>query len=141
MTGESEANGPPHALSDEERAEQIDALIGGMERRMALDWVGDHLPEVRRSVYGQRSLYWALGIGLIVGMAFYSGGYALKSSFTTEPLAFLGDLFYTFGWALWTGAVVVVFLQLIPQSKRRGYRQLLDAYEAERGKTGGEGHR
>jgi hypothetical protein len=49
---------------------------------------------------------------------------------TTEPLEFVGDLLYTLGWALWTGVVVVLFLQVLPEAKRRGYKQLLDAYEA-----------
>jgi hypothetical protein len=138
MTTEREAN-DPHPPSDEERARGTDALMRDLERRVTMDWVGDHLPEVRRSAYGQRSLYWALGVGFVVGLAVYVGGYALRSSVTTEPLAFVGDLLYTLGWALWTGVVVVVFLQLIPQVKQRGYKQLLDAFEAERGKARGEG--
>lgn len=142
MTGESEseADGHPHRLSDEERAPGTDVLpdLGDLERRLTLDWVGDHLPEVRRSAYGQRSLYWTLGIGFVVGLAAYAGGYALKSSVTTEPLGFVGDLLYTLGWALWTGVVVVLYLQVLPEAKRRGYKQLLDAYEADRGKARGE---
>jgi hypothetical protein len=42
----------------------------------------------------------------------------------------VGDLLYTLGWALWTGVVVVVFLQVLPEAKRRQYKQALDAYEA-----------
>jgi hypothetical protein len=97
-----------------------------------LDWVREDLPMVRQSAYGQRSLYWALGVGFVVGLALYVGGYALRSSATTEPLGFVGDLLYTLGYALWTGVVVVLFLQVIPEVKRRGYKQLLEAYEAER---------
>jgi hypothetical protein len=41
-----------------------------------------------------------------------------------------GDLIYTFGWALWTGVVVVVFVQIWPEAKRRQFKQALDAYEA-----------
>jgi len=95
-----------------------------------LAWVGENLTEVRQGVFGQRILYWTLGVGFIVGLAAYVSGYALRASVTTEPLEFVGDLFYTLGWALWTGVVVVVFLEVIPQVKRRGYKQLLDAYEA-----------
>ena len=116
-------------------------ILGDLERRLTFDWVSDHLPEVRQSAYGQRSLYWTLGVGFVVGLAAYVGGYALKSSVTTEPLGFVGDLLYTLGWALWTGVVVVLFLQVLPEAKRRGYRQLLDAYEADRGKARGEGDR
>ena len=45
----------------------------------------------------------------------------------------MGDLIYTFGWALWTGAVVVVFVQIWPEVKRRQFKQALDAYEAAMG--------
>jgi hypothetical protein len=106
------------------------AGLGELERRVTLDWVGEHLPDVQRSAYGQRSLYWTLGVGFVVGLAAYVGGYALRSSVTTEPLGFVADLLYTLGWALWTGVVVVLFLQVLLEVKRRGYKQLLDAYEA-----------
>ena len=119
----------------------MDALLGDLEHRLTMDWVGDHLPQVRRSAYGQRSLYWTLAVGFVVGLAAYAGGYALKSSVTTEPLGFVGDLLYTLGWALWTGVVVVLFLQVLPEIKRRGYMQLLDTYEADRGKARGKDDR
>jgi hypothetical protein len=68
----------------------------------------------------------------MVGLAADVGGYLIKSSTTTGSLlGLVGDLLYTFGWALWTGVVVVVFLQIIPEAKRRQYRgcgvQKLDA--------------
>ncbi len=100
MTEGPGAKDAPHTFSDEERAPEIDALLGDLERRLTMDWVGDHLPQVRGSAYGQRSLYWTLGVGFVVGLAAYAGGYALKSSVTTEPLGFVGDLLYTLGWAL-----------------------------------------
>ncbi|HEX2421875.1 MAG TPA: hypothetical protein VHN56_01810 [Actinomycetota bacterium] len=142
MTDKSGANDVPRALDDEERTPGNDWLsdLGEQERREALNWVGDNLPEVRRSAYGQRSLYWALGVGFVVGLAVYAAGYALRSSVTTEPLGFVADFLYTFGWALWTGVVVAFFLQVIPQAKKRGYQQLLDVYEAAvREKARGEG--
>ena len=108
----------------------MDPLLGDLERRLTMDWVGDHLPQVRQSAYGQRSLYLTLGVGFVVGLAAYAGGYALKSSVTTEPLAFVGDLLYTLGWALWTGVVVAVFVQIFPEAKRRQIMRGLDAYEA-----------
>ena len=60
----------------------------------------------------------------------YVAGYLIKASTPTEPVGLVGDLLYTFGWALWTGVVVVVFLQIIPETKRRQYKRALDAYEA-----------
>jgi hypothetical protein len=104
--------------------------LGEPERRALLAWVGENLPQVRRSVSGQRLLYWSLGIGLVVGLAAHVGGYLLKSSVTTEPLGLVADLLYALGYALWTGVVVVVFVQIIPEAKRRQFKRALDAYEA-----------
>jgi len=94
--------------------------------------VGENLTLVRRSASGQRILYWTLGIGFVVGLAAHVGGFLLKTWETTEPLLVLADLLYTLGWALWTGAVVVAFTQLYPETKRRQFKQALDAYEAAR---------
>ena len=59
----------------------------------------------------------------------------------TEPLALVADLLYALGWALWTGVVVTVFVQVIPEIKRRQFKQMLDAYEAtrrEQARAGGD---
>ena len=132
MTEGPGAEGAPPTSTDKERAPGQDALFGmtELERRETLAWVGEHLPQVRRSVYGQRLLYWSLRIGLVVGLAANVGGYLLKSSVTTEPLGLVADLLYELGYALWTGVVVVVFVQIIPEVKRRQFKQTLDAYEA-----------
>ena len=133
MTGEPEAKGAPRPLTDE-RAQGQDVLgLGERERDALLAWVGENLTLVRRSASGQRVLYWSLGICSVVGLAAHVGGFLLKSWETTEPLAVLGDLLYTLGWALWAGVVVVVFIQLYPETKKRQYKQALDAYEAARG--------
>jgi hypothetical protein len=132
MTEGPEAKGAPPTFTDEERARGQDVLagLGELERRAILDWVGEHLPQVRRSVFEQRLLYWSLGIGFVVGLAAHVGGYLLKSSVTTEPFGLVADLLYALGWALWTGVVVVVFVQIFPEAKRRQYKGVLDAYEA-----------
>jgi hypothetical protein len=83
-------------------------------------------------VYGQHFLYWSLGIAFVVGLAAHVGGYLLRSSVTTESLGLVADLLYALGFALWTGAVVVVFVEIIPEVKRRQFKQMLDAYEAAR---------
>ena len=95
----------------------------------SLAWIGEHLPDLRRTASGQ-GIPWSLLLGFVTGLAAHVGGHALRSTTTTEPLALVADLLYAMGWALWTGVVVAVFLQIIPEAKRRGYRQLLDAYEA-----------
>jgi hypothetical protein len=104
--------------------------LGKLERRELVAWVGDNLPEVRRTASGQRPVYWILGIGLVVGLVAHVGGYALRASTAGEPLGLIADLLYALGFALWTGVVVVVFVQIIPEAKRRQYKAALDAYEA-----------
>ena len=107
------AEGAPHHYNDEELA-----------------WIGEHLAQMRRSAFGQRMVVWSLGIGFALGLAAYVGGYALKASVTTEPLKLLADLLYTLGWALWTGVVVALFVEVIPRVKQRQIKRVLDAYEA-----------
>ena len=131
MTQGPGAKDAPHPSTDEERARGQDLFgMGERDRRAVLAWVGENLTQVRRSVYEQRLLHWSLGTGFVVGLAAHAGGYLLKSSVTTEPLGLVADLFYALGYALWTGVVVVVFVQIFPEVKRRQFKQVLDAYEA-----------
>ena len=113
----------------------------GRERDLLLAWVGENLTLVRRSAFGQRILYWSLGIGFVVGLAAHVGGFLLRSSVTTEPLELVADLLYSLGFALWTGIVVGLFIQIWPEAKRRQLEQWLDAYEAarrEKARAGGD---
>jgi hypothetical protein len=98
MTEGPGAKGPPRPLNEVELA-AIEA----------------YLPQLRRSVAGQRFLYWSLGIGFVVGLAAHVGGYLLRSSATTEPLGLAADLLYALGYTLWTGVVLVVFVQVVPE--------------------------
>jgi hypothetical protein len=114
--------------------------LGERDRQAVLAWVGENLTQVRRSVYEQRLLRRSLWAGLVVGLAAHVGGYLLRSSVTTEPLELVADLLYALGYALWTGVVVVVFVQIFPETKRRQFKQVLDAYESARrdeARTGG----
>src|SRR5215510_16134870 len=113
MTEKPGAKGAPYTFTDEELA-----------------WIGQNLTELRRSVSEQRTRYWILWIGFVSGLAAYVSGYLLRPSATTEPLGLLADLLYTLGWALWTGVVVAVFVQIFPEAKQRQIMQALDAYEA-----------
>jgi len=125
MTEGSGAKGDPGPFTDEARALGID-----VDDPDALAWMGAHLPEWRQQASGQRPLYWILGIGFVVGLAAHVVGFLLKTSATTEPLMLVADLLYALGWSLWTGVIVVVFVQIWPEAKRRQYKQALDAYEA-----------
>jgi len=110
---EGGSEGAPHRYTDEEFA-----------------WMGEHLTQMRQSAFGQRMVLWSLGIGFVLGLAAYVGGYALKASVTTEPFKLLADLLYALGFALWTGVVVALFVEVIPRVKQRQFKQALDAYEA-----------
>ena len=95
-----------------------------------LTWMEEHVTELRQSVSGQRLLYSSLVISFVVGLAAHVGGYTLLLSAPREPLGLLADLLHALGWSLWTGVVVVMFVQVIPEAKRRQIRLALDAYEA-----------
>lgn len=75
-------------------------------------------------------MYWIFGIALVAGLAAYVGGFLLESSATTEPPKLAADLLYQLDLALWTGVVVVVFVEIWPEAQRRQYKRALDAYEA-----------
>ena len=135
MTEGSGAKDDPHPFTDEARALGID-----VDDPRALAWMEAHLPEFRQQASGQRPLYWILGIGLVVGLAAHVGGYLLRPSPPTEPLGLVADLLYALGWALWTGVIVVFFVQIWPEAKRRQLKRTLDAYEAalrEKAQAGG----
>lgn len=113
MTRGSGATRAPHKLTDEE-----------------LVWIEANLTGLRRYASEHRILYPGLALGFVVGLAAHVGGYLLKLSATTQLLGLGADLLYALGWALWTGAVVVVFVQVLPEAKRRQIMRALDAYEA-----------
>ena len=136
MTGGSGAKDDPHPFTDEARALGID-----VDDPRALAWMEVHLPEFRLQASGQRPLYWILGIGFVVGLAAHVGGFLLKTSATTEPVELVAELLYSLGFALWTGVVVALFVQIWPEAKRRQLKRWLDAYEAalrENARAGGD---
>jgi hypothetical protein len=99
-----------------------------------LEWMEEHLPELKQSVSGPRLLYQSLVVGFVVGLAAHIGGYLLALSVPGEPLGLLADLLLALGWSLWTGVVVAVFVEVIPEVKRRQIKRAVDAYEAMRRK-------
>jgi hypothetical protein len=48
----------------------------------------------------------------------------------TELFGLVADLLYALGFALWTGVVVVLFVQVIPEVERRQFKRWLDDYAA-----------
>ena len=134
MTAEPGAKGASRPPASERHQGQD---LFGLEERYRdalLAYVGEHLTLVRRTAFGQRPSYWILGTGFVVGLAAHAGGFLLKTSATAEPLALVADLLYALGWALWTSVIVVLFVQIWPEAKRRQYQQALDAYRAAAGR-------
>ncbi len=99
-----------------------------------VEWMDEHLPELKQSVSGPRLLYQSLVVGFVIGLAAHIGGYVLLLSVRSEPLGLLADLLHALGWSLWTGVVVAVFVEVIPEVKRRQIKRAVDAYEALRRK-------
>ena len=99
-----------------------------------LEWMEEHLPELKQSVSGPRLLYQSLVVGFVVGLAAHIGGYLLLASVPREPLGLLADLLHALGWSLWTGVVVAVFVEVMPEAKRRQIKRAVEAYEALRRK-------
>jgi hypothetical protein len=97
-------------------------------------WMDEHLSELKQSVSGPRLLYQSLVIGFVLGLAAHSGGYILAASMPGEPLGLLANLLLALGWSLWTGVVVTVFVEVIPDVKRRQIKQAVEAYEVMRQK-------
>jgi hypothetical protein len=139
MTGEPGPAGASRPPADESAQGQDVLGLEGREREALLAWVGDHQTMVRQVASGQRVSYWIFAIAVVVGLAAHVGGFLLMSSATTEPLSLVADLLYALGYALWTGVVVVLFVQIWPEAKKRQYKQALDAYEAAVGRQTGGG--
>ena len=129
MNGEPGAQEAPDSAADEQAHGQDILGVRGLERDAMLAWVGENLTLVRRSASGQRPLYWILAISFAVGLACHVGGFLLKTSVTAEPLLLLADLLYALGWSLWTSVIVVMFVEVWPEAKRRQYKRALDIYE------------
>lgn len=130
MTGEPGATGTPRPLAGEGAQGRDDFGLGKLERDALLAWVGENLTLVRRTASGQRVSYWILATAFVIGLAAHVGGFLLKTEVTTEPVSVIADLIYALGWAMSTGVVVVMFVEIWPEVKRRQYKQALDAYEA-----------
>ena len=98
--------------------------------------MGAHLPELRRTLFGERLLYEGLIAGFVLGLLAHIVGFFLGTG-ASGVMQLLADLLYALGIALWTGCVLVVFTQVYPAAKRRQIRRALDDYEALR--RGGSG--
>lgn len=91
---------------------------------------GDNMAELKPWLTGDKLLRRFLTIGFGLGLVAHIAGYLLRSFATTEPFGLLADILYGLGLSLWTGIVVVLFVQVFPQSTRRDLERVIKAYEA-----------
>src|SRR5262245_46155104 len=95
----------------------------------SMAWMAQHVGGYRRAVSGHRYLYSSLIAAFVIGLALQVVGYFVRSSGLQEPLGLFVDLAYALGFALWTGVVVVVFVQVIPEAKEQQVTRSIVAYE------------
>jgi hypothetical protein len=92
-------------------------------------WMGEHLDELRNNVTEHRYRTQFIWAGIVAGLLAHIGGYLLRGAALAEPFGLLADLLYALGLALWTGTVVVVLTEIIPQFKEKQVLSAIDAYE------------
>jgi len=95
-----------------------------------LRWAAQHQPQIRGWISGRRFLYDAMLTAVILGLIAHVAGYLLGVSGSGEPRGLVVDLLSNLGVALWTGAVLVVFVQVLPDYQRRTARRLIEHSEA-----------
>ena len=95
-----------------------------------LRWAAQNLPQIRGWIAGRRFLYDAMITTVIVGLIAHVAGYLLAVSGSGEPRGLVADLLSNLGVALWTGAVLVMFVQVLPDYQRRTALRLIEQSEA-----------
>jgi hypothetical protein len=91
---------------------------------------------IRPYLTGNRFLYEFLVIAFVIGLVVHVLGYWLRSSLTGEPFQLVAELISAMGGALWTGVVVIGFVQVFPDAKRRQLKRALAAIEARKRRKG-----
>ncbi len=94
-----------------------------------LAWAVDNMPMLRRWLAGQKFLRDALLFVFVLGLAAHVAGYVVISARVGEPWGLVADLLATLGTTLWTGVVLVLFVEIMPAARRRWLSERLDAYE------------
>jgi hypothetical protein len=125
MTERSGGSAPSYDI-DKAVDKAVNEAIGEAE----LAWAAANLPLLRRWVTGTRFLYQALAIAFVSGLIVHIAGYVLAGAGLGEPAGLIADLLTNLGIALWTGTVLVAFVQVLPETQRRAAVRLLEKYEA-----------
>jgi hypothetical protein len=118
-------------MHKDKQSKEFQALMADKE---ASAWIDEHLPGLKKYVSGNVLLYQSLVLAFVLGLIAHVGGYYLLASFPTGFPGLLADLLHALGWSLWTGVVVSVFVQVLPEVKRRQIKASIEAYQALRRK-------
>jgi hypothetical protein len=112
------------------RDDQSETIAGQRFSKAELDYLEQYLPDLRRSLTDQSiaRTYMAIGFGL--GLTAQVVGFLLRPLGGQDIVGLFIDLLYTLGLALWTGVVVALFVQVLPEAKRRQVAQAVAAFEA-----------
>jgi hypothetical protein len=116
----------------------IDKAVEKAVDEAEIAWAAANLPTLRRWVTGTRFLYQALAIAFVLGLIVHVAGYVLARSGLDEPVGLIADLLTNLGIALWTGTVLVGFVQVLPESQRRAAARLLERFETAAKRNGVE---
>ncbi len=92
--------------------------------------IGQNIDLLQPYISSDRILRSFLAIALVLGLVAHVAGYLIKVGAADEPWRLVGDLIYALGFALWTGTVVVFFVQVFPEAKRRQLERAIAAVEA-----------
>jgi putative copper export protein len=94
-----------------------------------LDYIALHLDDLRRAVEGRTILYWWLLLGFLLGLIAHLAGYFIGAATSNTVVTLLADLLRSLGTALWTGCVLILFVQVWPDVQQRGARRRFALYE------------
>jgi hypothetical protein len=94
-----------------------------------LDYVAARLDELRRAVEGRTILYTWLLLAFLLGLIAHLAGYFIGTGASNTVVTLLAELLRSLGTALWTGCVLILFVQVWPDVQQRGARRKLALYE------------
>jgi hypothetical protein len=92
-------------------------------------YVAAHLPEIRRRVAGNEILYFWIAGTLILGLIANVVGFLWSTVASGTADALVSQLLLSVGTALWTGSVLVLLLEVLPDIQRRYAIRALRKYE------------
>ena len=105
------------------------SLIEETPSEAELDYVAPRLNELRRAVEGRTILYTWLLLAFLLGLIAHLAGYFIGAGTSNNVVLLLAELLRSLGTALWTGCVLILFVQVWPDVQQRRARGLLAMYE------------